>query len=260
MPHDDDMGEDEAEFEDEPGNEEPENGQPDKTQPVITHERGSSHFNPEEEEKRDEMANLFFTLSTDIGKSDEFIKDLMKNTITIKQKRYFRMDAIQERDFLKGLETVNHNLGKAQTMLDTYMELEKSQPEFKNFYNKFYHLFESINNHRKSLFYNTNATNEEYLYPLIEITTKSGGLSFLFSRLCGVLITCGNYMRHVLYLTPRSISPMGGEGTSGGYSGGGGYYPQSYPPPRNYYDDGQFGLGKPGAKQEVRDIGDKFDT
>ncbi len=242
-------------------------GKVDRTNQPLTPEREVtySNFNPEEEIKRDEMANLFFTLSTDIGKSDELIKDLLKNTITIKQKRYFRMDINQEHDFLKGLESVNHNLGKAQTMLDTYIELEKSQPEFKNFYNKFYSLFESINNHRKSLFYNYNATNEDYLYPLIEITTKFGGLSFLFSRLCGVLITSGNYMKHVLYLTPRSMSPTG-EGYQGGYGGGysgGGYYPQSYPPSmRNFYDEDRFGvgIGKREGKPEIRDIGDKFDT
>lgn len=226
-----------------------------------TSNRDMAYSNPEEDIKRDEMANMFFTLATEIGKSDDLIKTIMENTVTIKQKRYFRMDVHQEHEFLKGLETVNHNLGKAQTMLDTYIELDKSNPEFKNFYNKFYYLYESINNHRKSLFYNYNAANEDYLYPLIEITTKFGGLSFLFSRLCGVLITSGNYIKHVLYLTPRSI-PMSptGDGYGGGY-GGGGYYPQSYPPSmRNLYDDDRFGINRRESKQQIRDIGDHLDT
>ncbi len=240
--------------------EEPADGEEDEENTQsLTSKRNAIYSNPEEEIKRDEMANLFFTLATQIGKSDELIKTLMENTITIKQKRYFRMDIHQEHDFLKAFETINQNLGKAQTMLDTYIELEKSQPEFKNFYNKFYHLFESINNHRRTLFYNYNAINKDYLYPLIDIATKFGGLSFLFSRLCGVLITSGNYMRHVLYLTPRSMSPTG-EGYPGGYSGGG-YYPQSYPPSmRNFYDEDRFGVTKKEGKQEVRDFGDKFDT
>ena len=244
--------------------EEPATGGGGETNQPLTPERENIYSNPEEEMKRDEMANLFFTLATQIGKSDELIKTLMANTITIKQKRYFRMDIHQEHDFLKALETINQNLGKAQAMLDTYIELEKSQPEFKNFYNKFYHLFESINNHRRTLFYNYNATNEEYMYPLIDIATKFGGLSFLFSRLCGVLITSGNYIKHVLYLSPRSISPTGEGypgGYSGGYGGGGGYYPHSYPPSmRDYYDEDRFGASRKEPKQEIRDIGDRLDT
>ena len=244
-------------------NEEPVAVGGEETDQSVTSGRDALYSNPEEEMKRDEMANLFFTLATQIGKSDELIKTLMENTLTIKQKRYFRMDIHQEHDFLKALETINQNLGKAQAMLDTYIELEKSQPEFKNFYNKFYHLFESINNHRRTLFYNYNATNEEYMYPLIDISTKFGGLSFLFSRLCGVLITSGNYIKHVLYLTPRSMSPTG-EGIQGGYGGGyggGSYYPHSYPPSmRDYYDEDRFGVGRREPKQEIRDIGDRLDT
>lgn len=229
------------------------NGQPNQQEQVAV-----THTNPEEDQKRDEIANLFFTLSTEIGASDETIKLLVQNTVDIKQKRYFRMSKNQEEDFLKALELVNKNLGKAQTMLDTYIELEKSQPEFKNFYNKFYHLYETINNFRRTVFYNENAKDEEYLYPLIDIKTKFGGLSFLFSRLCGNLETSGNYIRHIIYLNVRQ-APMGVEGHPVGYGGGygGGY---GYPPIRDYYDD-RFGLsGRREPKQEIRDIGDAKDT
>lgn len=220
-----------------------------------------TYNNLEEEQKRDEMANLFFTLATQISESGEKIKKLLAHTITIKQKRYFRLTEQEEDEFLKALETVNQNLGKAQTMLDTYIELEKSQPEFKNFYNKFYYLFESINTHRASTFYNVNATRDEFLYPLNNFKTKFGGLSFLFARLCGVLNTSGNYMKHVLYLTPRSIpsSPEGYPYAGAGY--GGGYYPHSYPPSmRGLYDDNQLGIGRREPKHESRDIGDRNDT
>ncbi|MDD5454189.1 MAG: hypothetical protein PHW62_01635 [Candidatus Ratteibacteria bacterium] len=217
--------------------------------------------NVEEEQKRDEMAYLFFTLATQISKSDEKIKELMAHTITIKQKIYFRLTAGEEEDFLKALETVNQNLGKAQTMLDTYVELDKSQPEFKNFYNKFYYLFESINAHRESIFYIYNATQDEFLYPLHNIKTKFGGLSFLFARLCGVLNTSGNYIRHVLYLSPRSIPTSSegypGGGYIGGYGGGSGYYPQ---PNRGIYNDDPSLINRREPKRETRDIGDRDDT
>ncbi len=218
--------------------------------------------NLEEEQKRDEMANLFFTLATQIETSDIRIKQLMSQTITIKQKRYFRLSAPDEEEFIKCLEMINQNLGKAQTMLDTYIELEKSQPEFKNFYNKFYYLFESINTHRASTFYNVNAARDEFLYPLNNFKTKFGGLSFLFARLCGVLNTSGSYMKHVLYLTPRSM-PTSPEGYPGGYGAGygGGYIPHSYPPSiRGLYDDDQFGVGRREPKNVSRDIGDTHDT
>lgn len=211
----------------------------------------------EEDIRRQEIANKFFTLSTEIGNSDERIKQLLSNRITLKQKRYAVLDEGREADFLKALESVNQNLGAAQAMLDAYIELDKSTPEFRNFYNKFYQLYELITKHRRSTFYNFRVERGEYLYPIIDIETKFGGLSFLFARLCGVLNVCGSYIKDSIYLTPR-VSP-GYEPAGGGYSGG--YYPHYIPPSVRpdflRYDDREM-LSRE-RKQETRDIGDGFD-
>jgi hypothetical protein len=92
------------------------------------------------------------------------------------------------------------------------------------------------------------------MYPIVDIDTKFGGLSFLFARLCGVLSVCGNYIKDSIFLTQRM--PVGYDAAGNIYTGGG-YYPHYSPPARpDYLYDERWSREK---KQETRDIGDRLD-
>jgi len=208
----------------------------------------------EEQKLRQGITDKFNSLSTEIDMSTSQIFNLLRVKFEKKGQIYARLTESQDEELFQELTKINVELGKASAMLDSYIRLTNSTPDFKNFFNKIYNIMVYIRNHRNTVFFKVNVRdNEQYLYPQLTLVTLLRELALLFGRLRGVLIIGGEFIKDQ---PPRPMAQpgMGGGGEFSPYNrpyfggGGDGYSPYS----------GYGGLApKPPEKQ--RDIGDAQD-
>lgn len=229
---------------------------------VETHpEEGEAlptQYQPEtnnEPSKKDlEIQTKFHSLAADIRQSFSTVFSLFGKIEVVKRVEYIVLSSTQEEEFTLMLETVNENLGKAQTMLDAYIRLSGSTPKFERFLNKYFDFNTFLNEQRERPFYKIHVRDEgKYMYPHDKIIRELKELQLLFSRLSGTLIIAGDY-----YVDEP---PSRGGGMGGGYADegmgypSGGYVP-SYRPPVDY-ESGVAPMSR--ALPELRDIGDGKD-
>ncbi len=212
----------------------------------------------EDQKIRQTIADKFESLASDIDTTLTQVFNLLRIREDKKGVIYAVLTGEQDEDFFNELIKLNHHLGKAHAILDSYIRLSNSTPKFENFFNKIYNIMVRVRRHRQSIFYTVNVRNSgNHLYPFFELDNLLRELGLLFGRLRGVLSIGGDFIKDQ---PPRVVSPAG---MGGGMQGGGG---GEYGFNRPYYGGGVGGdymgsydsrISPERAKQErYRDIGD----
>lgn len=220
--------------------------QPEPTKPVT------------DQDKREVISQKFYTLSSAIKISLETLIDITdtskKHYINIQP--YFIVTEKSERAFMHEMDNVNFQIGMASSVLDSYITFTKSQPDFTKFFNLFYQLQKFTDNHRSSIFYITNARNNNYMYPYTVINRALRKMSFLLSRLCGTLMVAGDYIQDQ---PPSAPSPYP-EGLAGSpYRPEYPYYPSAQPYDwRSSIYNPDITRPKPKNQRDIGDIDDKI--
>ena len=183
----------------------------------------------EDTKSRKARANKFYSLSAQIESSTKTFKALLGG----KKERYGAHTYVilteeQNTIFLDALGEINKLIAEAQTMLDSYIELDRSTPKFENYLNLFYNMYEkNITEHSETIFFMVHARDEQlYLYPYFGLTAGHfgfGKLSILLARVRGTLTKCGDYTLDEPSNAPAPASQSDRYGA--GYSG---QYPRQY--------------------------------
>ena len=213
-------------------------------------------YQDEGAKSRQARANKFYSLAAKIESSTKTMLNLMAG----KKERYgahtyLVLTEEQDAQFSDALGEINKLIAEAQTMLDSYIELDKSTPKFENYLNLFYNLYEeNITKHTQTIFFMVHARDDHlYLYPYFGLQHGHFGfnkLSMLLSRIRGTLTTCGDYTLD----EPPAPAPRP-DVYGGGYPGGRPYYSGApYGARGDWRDD--WDRERRTEKKEPRDIGD----
>ncbi len=196
----------------------------------------------EEEKKLEEIANHLFTIIGEIKDPFTIIQGLIKNKVTINHKTYFELNEEEDVEFFQNITKLNESLGKASSILDSYIRFTKSSPDFDKFLNIIYNFVVNYNAHRGTIFFQANAEMGLYLYPYFEVDAVMKKMNLLYHRLCGTLRIGGQY---IIIQPPRVPSSMGEFGIDRFERPG---YFEPYSP--YHYEQ---------PKPKTRDIGDAYD-
>lgn len=229
----------------------------------IDYTAGSS--NNEDAERRKEIAGKFYSLTSSIKLSFEKFKELLGKTEVIKFQTYISLTVEEEQELLAELDRLNENIGKARTILDSYITFTRSSPDFEKFLNIIFQVHEYMETYaEQSIFYQFNKRQYgKCLYSNEKLVKAQHKLSFLFNRLCGTLTVAGDYIIDLAYLQPAQHSQPGMEGAGGyyrpDYYGGGGYGGGYGGDWRNNFTDRDYDGVSRERKKRTRDIGDVDD-
>lgn len=210
-----------------------------------------------DQDKREAISQKFYTLSSAIKISLETLIGITdtseKHYINIQP--YFIVTEKTEKAFMHEMDNVNFQIGMASSVLDSYITFTKSQPDFSKFFNLFYQLQKFTDNHRSSVFYITNARNNNFMYPYTVINRALRKMSFLLSRLCGTLMVAGDYIQDQ---PPSAPSPYP-EGLAGSpYRPEYPYYPSMPYDWRSSIYNPDIARQKPKNQRDIGDVDDKI--
>lgn len=144
-----------------------------------------------------EISEMFHDLARDIEVCNNNILNYMRTTTTINRQPFFSLTNEQDEDLFRELAHINDLLGKARMILNAYITVENSLPDFKVFFDRL-HEIESLLDYQKStIFFEVHVRDDERcLYPKKEIEKKVKMFITMLGGVRGSLKGAGKFIEH----------------------------------------------------------------
>lgn len=176
----------------------------------------------EREQDFAEIHNKFYALSADLEVCTGNILNAMRTTTNIITNKntgvingwvpqktqcnttFFVLTKEQDEDLFKELAHVNKLLGKARAMLNAYITIENSLPDFKMFFNRLHDIEALLDTHKDTIFFRVHVRdNKKYLYPKKEIEKQVLMFTTMVGGICGTLQGVAEFIKDSPLLEPN---------------------------------------------------------
>lgn len=171
---------------------------------VVVYDKDNDEWQKKEIEKRNKfLRQKFINVIDSLVDSKDRIKEIVGEKKSVFKGRKLRIDIPREElDEMSGhIESMNFQLGKASTMLDSYIRFRNSTPDLRPINNLIYELNEFVVNSQRSVFFQQHMIqNNKRYFEKLDLQDKVMQISFLIERILGVMETGGDFTVDVIYM------------------------------------------------------------